>query len=308
MEAETIEKENYRRTSGVQEVQWSKGNNPILTPPNFIETNLMTITDKQFMDAIAQRYGVSREDLFPEYLTRTAPDGMAEKQSRVMLRQIENILTQEKRYRFVIQGDSEEQYIYPLDGFEITEESVVQATSGEAKEVEVTGNIYQERAKMLDRYTQKSYTILEGARDELQIAELVEDNELEILDAKPFVTESEQKIDRQHRGEEYYTADLEFPMKAKEKEQQNSIEEIEPKQKNNWFEGISLFFHRVFGKNKLKELPAPNQRKKGLQQYQLDPKQYSLPPERMSDIAKQRLLEDLKHNGRRGEAHEIDQK
>ena len=43
MEAETIEKEEYRKMSGMQELQWSKGNDPVLTPPNFIETNLMTI-------------------------------------------------------------------------------------------------------------------------------------------------------------------------------------------------------------------------------------------------------------------------
>ena len=41
MEAETIEKEEYRKMSGMQELQWSKGNDPVLTPPNFIETNLM---------------------------------------------------------------------------------------------------------------------------------------------------------------------------------------------------------------------------------------------------------------------------
>jgi len=304
MEAETIEKENYRKTSGVQEIQWSKGTNPVLTPPNFIETSLITITDKQFLDAIAERYGVNSEDLFPSYLTRKTADGETEKQSRVMLRQIENILTQEKRYRFVIQGDSNEQYIYPLDGFEITEETVVQASNGTEKDVEVTGNIYQECAKIVDRYTQKSYSILEGAREELQIAELGEDNELELLDARPFLMRSELESERQHRGEEYYAADLEFPIKSEEK--QNPVEEIE--QKNNWLEGMKQFFHRVFGKNKPKELPAPTQKKKSLQEYQLDPNQYSLPPERMSDIAKQRLLEDLKHNGRRGEAHEIDQK
>lgn len=71
---------------------------------------------------------------------------------------------------------------------------------------------------------------------------------------------------------------------------------------------MKTFFQRVFGKNKPKELPAPAPRKKGLQEYQLDPEQYTLPPERMSDIAKRRLLEDLKQNGRRGEPHEIDQK
>ena len=58
-----------------------------------------------------------------------------------------------------MQGDSSEQYIYPLDGFEISEESIVQASSGQAKEVEIAGNFYQECAKMMDRYTQKSYTI-----------------------------------------------------------------------------------------------------------------------------------------------------
>ena len=306
MEAETIEKEEYRKMSGMQELQWSKGNDPVLTPPNFIETNLMTITDQQFLEAIAQRYGVNLQDLFPAYLAREAQDGTMEKQSRVMLRQIENILTQEKRYRFVMQGDSSEQYIYPLDGFEISEESIVQASSGQAKEVEIAGNFYQECAKMMDRYTQKSYTILEGAREELQIAELVEDNELEILDVKPFLTKADQEIKREHRGEEYYTADLEFPIKTEER--QNPVEEIQPMQKNNWLEGMKTFFQRVFGKNKPKELPAPDQRKKGLQEYQLDPEQYALPPERMSDIAKRRLLEDLKQNGRRGEPHEIDQK
>ena len=62
MEAETIEKEEYRKMSGMQELQWSKGNDPVLTPPNFIETNLMTITDQQFLEAIAQRYGVNLQD------------------------------------------------------------------------------------------------------------------------------------------------------------------------------------------------------------------------------------------------------
>ena len=46
-----------------------------------------------------------------------------------------------------MQGDSSEQYIYPLDGFEISEESIVQASSGQAKEVEIAGNFYQECAK-----------------------------------------------------------------------------------------------------------------------------------------------------------------
>ena len=32
MEAETIEKEEYRKMSGMQELQWSKGNDPVLTP------------------------------------------------------------------------------------------------------------------------------------------------------------------------------------------------------------------------------------------------------------------------------------
>ena len=295
MEEELSQKENYRRTSGVQEKQWSKGKDPVLTPANFIETNLIEIEDLQFIDGIAQRYGVSREDLFPSYLMRRDADGTVIKQSRVLLSQIENILTQEKRYRFVIKGDSEEEYIYPLDGFELTEEAVVQATQGTQKEMEVAGDVYQVRSSMIDRYTNKKYTILEGAREELQIAEQEGNLEPELLMTRPYLTKYDEVAHRDQKGEEYYSADFEFL----DQEERTGPEE----EKETFVEKLKKIFQKLFGKSKPKELPAPQKRNR-LETYKLDSDQYSVSPEEMSKLAKQRLLEDLKKNGRGTEKKE----
>lgn len=295
MEEELSQKENYRRTSGVQEKQWSKRKDPVLTPANFIETNLIEIEDLQFIDGIAQRYGVSREDLFPSYLMRRDADGTVIKQSRVLLSQIENILTQEKRYRFVIKGDSEEEYIYPLDGFELTEEAVVQATQGTQKEMEVAGDVYQVRSSMIDRYTNKKYTILEGAREELQIAEQEGNLEPELLMTRPYLTKYDEVTHRDQKGEEYYSADFEFL----DQEERTEPEE----EKETFVEKLKKIFQKLFGKSKPKELPAPQKRNR-LETYKLDSDQYSVSPEEMSKLAKQRLLEDLKKNGRGTEKKE----
>lgn len=291
IQKERAEKEAYRKTSGIQETQWSKGKQPVLTPPNFIETNLIAIEDLQFVLAIAERYGVSKKDIFLEYQTRIDENGKKVEQSRILLRQIENILTQEKRYRFVIKGDSEEDYFYLLDGIEITDETAVQAVTQKAENLSLAGEIYQVCASFYDRYTQREYTVLEGVREELQIAETTEGIEPELLYTRPYITVFEERAMQEQKDEKYYAADLEIPMKEKE----NKKEELS---KISFFDKMKEAFQRIFSRNKPKELPAPTHKDK-LASYRLDPDKYSPTPEEMSETAKERLLADLAKNGRK---------
>ena len=171
----------------------------------------------------------------------------------------------------------------------------MQATQGTQKEMEVAGDVYQVRSTMIDRYTNKKYTILEGAREELQIAEQEGNLEPELLMTRPYLTKYDEVAHRDQKGEEYYSADFEFL----DQEERTEPEE----EKETFVEKLKKIFQKLFGKSKPKELPAPQKRNR-LETYKLDSDQYSVSPEEMSKLAKQRLLEDLKKNGRGTEKKE----
>jgi len=280
MEQEFIEKQNYQKKYGLQELLWSKGNDPIVTLESYIQTNLIEIEDFDFLYGIAERYGVNLEDLFPTYLTTVDENGNNIKQSRVLLRQIQNRETGEKKYRFVIKGDNGKEDFYPLDGFEETEESVVEAQEGNSRDVEVLGNLYKIRSTVIDRYTQKKYTVLEGQREDLQIAEELENSEQELLNTRIYI----EKESEEQRGEEYYSADFEYSLKEEEKEPI----------KEGLGEKIRRLVQKIFGKRKPKQLPEPKKSNQ-LGKYQLEnPEEYNLSSEEISKTAQKRLLDDLK--------------